>query len=217
MIKQATLFENREEAGKRLGELLQQRFAKTDGVVFAIPRGGVAVGFYAALSLQVPLDVVIPKKIGSPSNPEFALGAVMEDGTVFMNPSVSRTEFSRESVQSEISSKIAEIKMKMALYRGGRPFPDVRRKTVFVTDDGIATGSTVFAAVQYFKKLCADKIVVSIPVGPADTIKKLQRVADYVVCLHVPDLFFAVGQFYADFHQVSDEEVIRYLQQKMSL
>lgn len=214
MIKRVTLFENREEAGKLLGKSLKQNYALADGIVFALPRGGVAVGYHAARELSVPLDVVIPKKIGAPSNPEFALGAVMEDGTVFINPSVPQSQFSSSHVKAEAEKKIREIKLKMILYRGEKPFPDIKGKAVFIVDDGIATGSTVFAALHYFKKRRAGKIVVSVPVGPADTIKRLQREADDVVCLHVPHDFFAVGQFYADFHQITDDEVIHYLHLK---
>lgn len=211
VIKQAALFQNREEAGKLLGKALRQRYAHRDGILFAIPRGGVVVGFYAAQELNIPLDVVIPKKIGAPSNPEFALGAVMEDGTVFVNPSVPKNPLSQAHINAEAGKKINEIKTKMTLYRGEKPYPDIKHKVVFVVDDGIATGSTVFAVVHYFKKQKPRKIVVSIPVAPTDTIKRLQRVADDMMCLHVPDSFFAVGQFYVDFHQVSDDEVIHFL------
>lgn len=210
MIKDTLLFKNREDAGKLLGEKLGT-YADKNGMVFAIPRGGVVVGFYAAQRLKLPLDVVIPKKIGAPTNAEFALGAVMEDGTLFTNPSVPKNQIPQNYMAEETQRKILEIKARMALYRGNKNIPDVKGKIVILVDDGIATGATIFAALNYFKKKSAQKIVVAVPVAPADTLKKLQREADDVFCVHAPSLFFSVGQFYEDFHQVSDDEVLHYL------
>lgn len=210
MIKETVLFQNREEAGQAIGKALAHYKGK-DGIVFAIPRGGVEIGYYAACELQMPLDVVIPKKIGAPSNPEFALAAVMDEGTIFFNPSVPKHQLPQDYLSSEIKKKIMEIKTRMFLYRGNKEIPDVKNKFVFIMDDGVATGATLFAALNYFKKQSPAKIIAAVPVAPLDTLKKLQRAADEVVCVHSPSLFFSVGQFYADFHQVSDDEVLHYL------
>lgn len=216
MIKNAVLFHDREEAGRLLGGKLES-YAGKNGIVFAIPRGGVAVGFYAAQHLKMPLDVVIPKKVGAPSNPEFALGAVMEDGTFFLNPTAPKSQMQEKYLAAEIKQKINEIKRRMTLYRGDKVLPDVSGKIVIIVDDGIATGATVFAALNYFKKKMPLKTVVAVPVAPADTIIRLQKMADDVCCVSSPELFFSVGQFYEDFHQVSDDEVLYYLQHNEEL
>ncbi len=210
MIKETVLFQNREEAGQAIGKRLAHYKGK-DGIVFAIPRGGVVLGYYAARELQIPLDVVIPKKIGAPTNAEFALAAVMDDGTVFLNPSAPKHQLPQDYLSSEIKKKIDEIKARMFLYRGNKEIPDVKDKHVFIIDDGVATGSTLFAALNYFEKQSPAKIIAAVPVAPMDMLKRLQRAADEVVCVHSPSLFFSVGQFYADFHQVSDDEVLYYL------
>ena len=205
------LFKDRVEAGKRLASALRS-FAGKGTIVLAIPRGGVVVGFEVARALGVPLDVIIPRKIGAPDNPELAIGAMTEDGTVILDESlISYLGVPEGYVKEESYRQKLEIERRLKLYRGEVPYPTLRNRDIIIVDDGIATGSTMKAALASTRKRGAKSVIVAIPVGPSSTIRELKKEADHVVCLHTPESFQAIGQFYEDFAQTTDEEVTRLL------
>ena len=206
-------FSDRAEAGKRLAEALAD-FAGKNAVVLAIPRGGVVVGYEIAKALGLPLDVIIPHKIGAPSQPELAIGAMTEDGTIILDKElVELTSTSPDYIKEESQRQIIEIKRRLKFYRQNEPYPNLTGLDVIIVDDGIATGSTMKAALASVKNKGAKTVTVAVPVGPPSTISELERQADRVVCLYTPEYFQAIGQFYGDFSQTTDEEVIALLQQ----
>ena len=204
------LFENRTEAGKRLASKL--RDVAKNAIILAVPRGGVVVGFEIAHTLNFPLDIVITKKIGAPGNPELAIGAVAEDGTYLLDKGlVQMLGVSRSYIEAEIERQKTEIKRRLLTYRGDAPDLRIEGLTVILVDDGVATGSTLKAALRSLKNRGAKSVVVAVPVGPLDTISELQQEADRVVFLSTPDPFYAIGEFYENFEQTTDEEVIELL------
>lgn len=204
-------FEDRYEAGRQLAHALRERNIDID-IVLAIPRGGLPLGRAVANEFDVPLDIAVASKIGAPGNPELAIGAVASDGTVWRNAEAFRMSGTDEKYfEQECASEAAAAQQKANRYRGDRPEPTLTGKTVAIVDDGVATGSTVRACLQMLRKTDADRIVLAIPVGPAETIDELAGLADHVVCLGTPSTFRAVGQFYEHFEQVSDEEAKAYL------
>jgi putative phosphoribosyl transferase len=204
-------FVDRVDAGRRLASALAD-FAGKKGVVLAIPRGGVVVAFEIARALSLPLDVIIPRKIGAPENPELAIGAVAEDGTAILdNQLIKYLGVSREYVQEETERQKQEIKRRLKLYRQDASYIDARGLDVIVVDDGIATGSTMKAALASVKNRGAASVTVAVPVGPPSTIEELNALADRVVCLYTPEFFQAIGEFYQDFNQTQDSEVIALL------
>ena len=204
-------FTDRIDAGKRLALALKD-FSGKNGVVLAIPRGGVVVGYVIAKALNLPLDVIIPRKIGAPDNPELAIGAVAEDGTAILdNNLIKYLGVSREYIKEETERQKQEIERRLKLYRQDTSYPNLKGLDVIVVDDGIATGSTMKAALASVKNRGAASITVAVPVGPPSTIEELNKMADRVVCLYTPEFFQAIGEFYGDFSQTSDEEVIKLL------
>jgi putative phosphoribosyl transferase len=201
-------FVDRVDAGKRLASALKN-FSAEKGIVLAIPRGGVVVGYVIANTLNLPLDVIIPRKIGAPDNPELAIGAVAEDGTSILDQNLIKyLGVSREYVVEETERQKQEIRRRLKLYRQDTSYPDLKGLDVIVVDDGIATGSTMKAALASVKNRGAASITVAVPVGPPSTIEELEKMADRVVCIYTPEFFQAIGEFYRDFNQTSDEEVI---------
>jgi putative phosphoribosyl transferase len=204
-------FANRVDAGKHLASALKNLVDK-DAIVLAIPRGGVVVGYEVAKALGFPLDVIIPRKIGAPSNPELAIGAMTEDGTVLLDEIlIERLQVPDYYIKEESAAQKLEIQRRLKLYRGDFPYPILENRDVILVDDGIATGSTMKAALASVRKRGAKTVVVAIPVGPPSTIMELELKANHVVCLYTPESFYAIGQFYRDFTQTSDEEVTRLL------
>lgn len=206
------IFQNREEAGRQLAAKLQAYREHPAGVILALPRGGVAVGYQVSLALHLPLDVFITRKIGSPENPEYALGAVSESGNIYLNPdAVAAFRLSHDDVKDIVAVQQQEIRRRQQLYRQGRhPLP-LKDRVVIVVDDGIATGATFFASVEAIRQQAPERLVAAIPVGPAATIAKARRVVDELVVLATPEPFWAVGNHYVDFAQVEDREVLEYL------
>lgn len=207
------VFPDRNEAGRRLAERLLHLKDKRP-VVLALPRGGVPIGYEVAKALGAPLDLVFVRKIGAPFQPELALGAIADGGhpiTVLNDELVGRLEISEAFLQEETKRKLAEIDRRREVYRAGRPRADVTGSTAILVDDGIATGATVRAALQSVRKGAPDRLVLAVPVAPPETVEALEREADEVVCLETPDLFFAIGQFYRNFEQLSDEQVVDWL------
>ena len=206
------MFDDRIQAGIELAGKLQ-RFSGKDVVVLGIPRGGVVVANEVAKALGAPLDVIVAKKIGAPGEPEYALGAVAEDGAVVMNREEAALIGTSESyIQDQAREKRSEIKERLQRLRGEAPQPEVKGKTVIIVDDGIATGSTVEAAVASVRMRQPGKVVVAVPVAPVDAVQRLSEDGVEVVCLYSPTPFFAIGEFYRDFGQVDDAEVKRILE-----
>lgn len=206
------MFKNREEAGRQLVERLIRYRDDPTAVIVALPRGGVAVGYQLSLGLHLPLDVFITRKLGAPDNPEYALGAVGETGTVHLNPeAMAAYGFSRTDIEELVHMQQQEIARRQSMYRQGRQMPTLTDHSVILVDDGIATGSTFFAAVQSIRHLKPRRLVGAIPVGPVDTIRDARVQVDELVVLSTPDPFWAVGHHYMDFAQVSDRDVIEYL------
>jgi len=193
-------FKNREEAGRRLVERLIQYRDDSTALIVALPRGGVAVGYQLSLGLHLPLDVFITRKLGAPDNPEYALGAVGETGTVYLNPEAMRAYgLSRSDVEEVVQVQQREIARRQDLYRQGRQLPRLTDHTVILVDDGIATGSTFFAAVQSIRPLKPRRLIGAIPVGPVETIREACMQVDELIVLATPDPFWAVGNHYIDF------------------
>jgi len=205
-------FANRQEAGKRLAEELKE-FGNNNAVVVAVPRGGVAVAEPVAERLKIPLEVVVPRKIGMPDNPELAVGALSPDGSVVLNHQLLWWYgLDEKELKPLIEKELGEIKRRMELYRQGRKPFDVREKHAILVDDGIATGYTMFAAIEFLKKKGVSEITAAVPVAPSDTAMELSKRVHRTVILHIPEVFYSVGQFYGNFDQLTDEEVINILE-----
>ncbi len=202
------MFENRKEAGRLLAQRLQDLKGDPDVVVLGIPRGGVVVAAEIARALGAPLDVYITRKLGAPGNPELAIGAVAEDGTVVIDEeSVSLLRVSEAYLEEERRRQQEEIRRRASRYRRGRPPISLEGKRVILVDDGVATGHTVEAAIRALRQQPLKELILAIPVGPPATVARLRALVDRLEVLVEPEVFWAVGMFYRDFRQVSDEEV----------
>ena len=203
-----TIFSNRAEAGQLLAEKLNKYAGREDVIVLGLPRGGVPVAYEVARRLGVPLDVFIVRKLGVPGFEELALGAIASGGVRVLNEDVVRAlPNANELIESVTTRELAELARREQIYRDGRPAPDIGGRTVILVDDGLATGATMRAAVAALRQLGAAKIVVAVPVGAADTCREIEQEVDETVCAMAPEWFQAVGQFYEDFSQTSDDEV----------
>ena len=201
-------FRDRREAGRALAEGLASYRGKDGLLVLGLARGGVPVGWEVAKALTAALDVFLVRKLGVPGWPELAMGALASGGGVVMNDDVvSSLHITDEQVRAVIDSETAELKRREQAYRDGRPGADPRGKIVILADDGIATGASMRAAVRAVRAVGPQSIVVAVPVGPQSVCRELARAADDVVCVTMPPSFEAVGQVYADFHQITDDEV----------
>jgi len=206
------MFRNREEAGRMLADELRQYRNDPTGLILALPRGGVAVGYQLSLALHLPLDVFMTRKIGAPNNPEYAIGAVAETGSLYLNQeAVSSFGLSRYELERLIHVQEKEIARRKGLYRQGRPLPQLTGRIVLLVDDGIATGSTFLASALAIRSLQPRRLVGVIPVAPPSTIREVRPHVDELVVLMTPDPFEAVGNFFVDFTQVEDRDVIQYL------
>ena len=201
------IFEGRVDAGERLAKALLD-YTGRDVVVLAIPRGGVIVGEVVARHLGAPLDVVVPRKIGAPGNPELGLGAIAPGVRVLDDRLIQMLGVSPQYLEQEIVAQEGEIERRMAAYRAGRPPVNVAGKVAVVVDDGVATGGTAVAAVRWARAQGASTVVLAVPVAPGAALGRLRKEADDVVVLAAPEPFFAVGEWYRRFDQVSDEEVV---------
>jgi putative phosphoribosyl transferase len=206
------MFRNREEAGRMLAEKLSHYRNDPTGLILALPRGGAAVGYQRSLALHIPLDVFITRKIGAPGNPEYAIGAVAETGSRYLNQeAISSFDLSRHELERLIHIQEKEIARRRDLYRQGRPLPQLTGRTVFLVDDGIATGSTFMASALAIRSLQPRSLVGVIPVGPPSTMREVRAHVNELIVLMTPDPFYAVGDFFADFTQVEDRDVVEYL------
>ncbi|RLG03162.1 MAG: phosphoribosyltransferase [Thaumarchaeota archaeon] len=205
------IFRDRLNAGERLAGLLSDYEGERTAVI-AIPRGGVEVGYVVASKLSSPLEVTVPRKIGSPADPELAVGAIAEDGTIYIDEEVSKMIGIRDDwIRIEAERELQEVKRRIEVYRGGKPLPSLKGYTILLVDDGIATGATIIATARFLRKLEPEKLVIAAPVAPPEAVPKLSREADDLRFVETPSPFFAIGQFYQDFSQLSDAQVLEYL------
>ncbi|MHB8984291.1 MAG: phosphoribosyltransferase [Carboxydocellales bacterium] len=207
------MFADRRDAGVKLAIELEKLSVQRP-IVIAVPRGGIIVGAEIARSLHAPLDVVISRKIGTPGNPEVAIGAVTPDGEVVFNQQLMKAyKFTPQDLDKEISIAIQELGSRLKRYSMGKRSLDWKDRTVILVDDGIATGFTLAATIEYVRKQQPAGIILAVPVAPAVVAKEMQTKVDQLICLITAEKFYAVGQFYEDFDQTEDAEALRLLQQ----
>jgi len=199
------VYKDRVQAGKILAEKIE-KLSPADPVVLAIPRGGVVVAREVAVALKAPLDLVMSKKIGAPFNPEFAIAAVAPDGELTTAPG-GLAYVSRDYIRRQAELRKREIHVRLTHLREGTTEKNVTGRTAILVDDGLATGLTALAAIEYIRKKGPKKIVLAVPVAPKDTLELLKPRVDILVCPLVPSIFYAVGEWYEAFEQVTDEEV----------
>ncbi len=207
-------FADRMEAGHLLARALNSRKIAQPGdpaVVLALTRGGVPVGFEVADRLRLPLDIVVARKLGVPWQPELAMGAITDGAQVLDAPMIRQLGISDEQVEDTIEREQAEMRRRQELYRGGKPALELLGRTAILVDDGLATGNTMLAAVRHVRSLKPAKVVIGVPVGSKEACDRLRGEVNDLVCLATPELFCAVGEWYRDFHQVSDVEVYNLL------
>jgi putative phosphoribosyl transferase len=207
------MFRDRADAGRQLAEELKRRLGDEDVVVLGLPRGGVPVAFEVARELDAPLDVIVVRKLGVPYQPELGMGAIGEDGVRVLNDQVlAMARVGEDEVAAVERSERAELERRATRFRGDRPRTSLVGRSAVVVDDGIATGSTARAACQVARAHGAARVILAVPVAPRASLASLAEVADELVCLATPEQFFAVGQFYWNFSQTSDEEVVELLE-----
>ena len=206
------IFLNRTDAGRKLAGHLAAYANRADVIVLGLPRGGVPVAFEVARALHAPLDVFLSRKLGVPGQEELAFGALASGGVCVLDQDLIReVGISPEEVARVTEKAQKELERRESVYRAGRPPLRVEGLTALLVDDGIATGSSIRAGAQALRQMKPARIVIAVPVAPASTCKRLRDEVDELVCLHMPEMFFAIGQFYEDFSQLSDEEVIDFL------
>lgn len=206
-------FRNRVHAGQLLAEKLMQYANREDVLVLAVPRGGVPVGFEVAQALHAPLDVFVLRKLGAPWHEELGFGAVASGGVRIMEQeTIDALGLTPEEIEAVVEREESELRRRERVYRGERPAPNVKGKIVVLVDDGIATGSSMLAAIAALRHFKPAKIVIAVPVAAASTAKRLRKIVDEFVAVEAPAAFYAVGQFYADFQPTSDEEVVDLLE-----
>lgn len=207
-IRMAARFRDRHDAGRRLAEKLRAYANRPDVIVLALPRGGVPVGYEVATALDVPLDVFVVRKLGLPWHEELAMGALASGGVRILDEDLIRAaRVSPDDLERVVTAEQAELERRERQYRGDRPFPDLTGKTVILVDDGLATGSTMRAAVAALRQEGPRRVVVAVPVAAHETCAAIGDIADDVVCGATPDPFYAVGLWYEDFSQTTDEAV----------
>lgn len=200
-------FKDRKQAGEYLAQALTEYKDNKKVIVLCIPRGGIELGAPVAHELNAPLDLFVTRKIGAPDNEEFAIGSLAETGEIMLNDRlIAASGYLEDDIQEIIDEELKEAEHRVKKYRGHK-LPSLKGKIVLLVDDGLATGFTMLSAAKAIKKQKPEKLVVAIPVAPPDSINKVKKIADEVVCLNVSSLFFAVGQFYENFPQTTDEEV----------
>jgi putative phosphoribosyl transferase len=202
------IFANRTQAGQELGRRLRKYANREDVIVLGAPRGGVPVAFEVAKDLGAPLDVFVLRKLGVPGHEELAFGAIASGGVRILDwHTVEALGITKPEIELVTRAENQELKRRERSYRGKRPHPNIAGLTVILVDDGIATGSTMRAAIRALRHMKPGRIVIAVPVAPPSTCNRLQSEVDELVCLHMPEPFYGVGQFYGDFSQVSDKTV----------
>jgi len=205
-------FANRAEAGRMLAEALSAYIGRSGILILALPRGGVPVAYEVAKALSAPMDLWLVRKLGVPGQEELALGALAGKNIRVLNDDIiSLLNIDQSAIDIVIAREQAELERRNRLYRQGRPPPDIEGKTIIIIDDGLATGATMRAAIASLRQAGAAWIIAAVPVGAVSTCRKIEQEADELVCLHTPEPFYGVGQWYTDFSQTSDEEVLALL------
>lgn len=207
------MFFDRIDAGRKLAEALKE-YEALKPLILALPRGGVPIGFEVAKALHAPLDVLVVRKIGAPWNPEFGVGAIAPGVQVLDQPTLHALGLTTSDLKGIIEEEHIELNRRIHAYRGNTDLPNISGKTVVLIDDGLATGITTRAAIEAIKKLNPSQVILAVPVGPADTVERLRKLVDKLICLEIPSHFYAVGSFYHNFPQVSDAEVLNLLKRK---
>jgi len=209
------IYKDRKDAGIQLVSRLTEYKDREDVLVLALPRGGVVIGYEVAKTLNCPLDIIIIRKIGFPGQPELAIGAVSETGAVVLNEDIiSAYKVSKDYIEEEILRQKKEISRRITLYRSGKGIPPLDGKIIILVDDGVATGATIKAAISTLKKEKIVRLVAALPVSSEDAEEGIKQMVDEWVCTETPFGFMAIGNYYQDFSQVSDEEVVELLKQK---
>lgn len=211
------IFEDRADAGRQVAAKLAEYGGRRDVLVLGIPRGGVGVAYEVARALNAPMDVFLSRKLGVPGQEELAFGAVASGGVRVLDQDLIRELDISDADIERITQKVkTELERRERAFRGDRPALDVAGQTVILVDDGIATGSSMMAAIKTLRQMRPAKLVLAVPVAPASTCRRLREQVDELICVHAPERFYAIGQFYGDFTQVSDEEVIELLHRAAS-
>ncbi len=208
-------FRDRDQAGRLLGEAVKARPLCQDALVLALPRGGVPVGYEVAKILGAPLDVMVVRKLGFPGQPELAMGAIGSGGVRVLDERLIREVgiFSKNEIERIAAREAHEVERREQNYRAGRPALDLQGRRVVLVDDGLATGSTMLAAIECVKRLAASAVMVAVPVASRQAGERVRKLADGYVCLATPESFGAVGEWYEDFRQTSDADVRKLLEQ----
>jgi putative phosphoribosyl transferase len=202
------VFQNRTEAGKHLARAIQKLKIR-DPWIIALPRGGVPIGFEVAKALRAPMDLLVVRKIGSPTNPEYGIGAITEGGLYFLNDAaIEDLQLSPKEIRPILNRELNNVNRQVAQFRGSRPNPNVKDRNVVLVDDGLATGVTARIAIDFLRQQGAKQIILAAPVCAPDTAQTLSGFADQVICIEKPENFYSVGLWYNDFSQISDEQVL---------
>ena len=210
-------FRDRAEAGRELASGLSEFADRSDVIVLALPRGGVPVGWEVAAALRAPLDIINVRKLGAPGAPELAMGAIATGGVRVLNEAViGPAGITASDIAKAVEAEMRELERREQKYRGGRPAPDLAGRVALLVDDGVATGSTIKAAIRALRQLGPREIVVAVPVGPPETCDELRELADRVICPRRPSPFIAIGLWYESFPQVSDAEVCELMESALS-
>jgi len=208
------VFDDRVDAGKQLADKLLHYKEDPNAIVIGLPRGGVVLSAEVAKMLHLPMDVVCPRKLGAPMNPEFAIGAITETGEgIFNEEAINYLQVSDHYLEKIIEEEKEQARRRLKLYRQGMLPRNLKDKVIIIVDDGLATGSTMKAAITSVKAEGAQKIVAAVPVSPIDTYEEIRLMVDEIVCLSLPPLFQAVGQFYNHFGQTSDDDVVEIMKE----
>lgn len=206
-------FADRYDAGKKLAKLLKDYKEKPNTIALALPRGGVPVAYEVAIALSIPLDVYVVRKLGVPGHAELAMGAIASGGTVIYNENIVRQlNIEKEDINHVIVQEEEELKRREAIYRGDRPFPDLKNKTILLIDDGIATGATTRAAIKGLRAHDPAELILAVPVAAQSTCEEIAKEVDKMICPLKPENFYAVGLWYEQFSQTQDEEVSELLE-----
>lgn len=208
-------FKNHTDAGLQLADILRKKFNTDQNIiVIALPRGGVPVAYQVARKFKAPLDLAVTRKLGAPYNPEFGFGAIAPDNIMVLNnESVNALQLSEDEIREIAEKEIQEMNRRIKKYRGTEESPDVESKTAIIVDDGAATGATAIAAIEYIKRLNPKKIVAAFPVCSKESAEEIKEIVDEFICIHQPEEFNAVGEWYENFAQVTDDQVIELMEQ----
>jgi len=206
-------FSDRSEAGRTLASLLSAYDERDEAIVMGLPRGGVPVAFEVAKALHLPLDVMVVRKLRAPGQPELAIGAIASGGTSILNDQVAQLVDDTAQLRAELQHQSIELHHRESLYRNGRLPPNIKRRTVILVDDGSATGASMRAAIRAARRLGAARVIAAVPVASSDALRLMRSEADEVACILEPEMFLSVGQWYRDFEQTDDTEVVALLAQ----